>query len=81
MYYEKIEGMNECINREKQLKNWHRDWKINLIQEGNPEMKDLSADWFITQNGELVIADRARAKAYFKKLNGNSRTDPETSSG
>lgn len=81
MYYEKIEGMDECINREKQLKNWHRDWKINLIRESNPEMEDLAGDWFIMQNGELVIADRARAKAYFKKLNGNSQTDPETSSG
>ncbi|KOH44967.1 endonuclease [Sunxiuqinia dokdonensis] len=81
MYYEKIEGMDECINREKQLKNWHRDWKINLIREGNPEMKDLSAEWFIIQDGELVIADRARAKAYFEKLNRNSKSDPETSSG
>ncbi len=58
MYYEKIEGMNECINREKQLKNWHRDWKINLIQEDNPEMKDLSASWFIEQDGKLLLSDR-----------------------
>ncbi|WP_299578849.1 GIY-YIG nuclease family protein [uncultured Sunxiuqinia sp.] len=81
MYYEKIEGMNECINREKQLKNWHRDWKINLIRENNPKMKDLSSDWFLQQNGELLIADRAKAKAFFKKQNQNSRTDPEASSG
>ena len=32
-------------NREKQLKRWHRDWKINLIKEINPEFKDLSLDW------------------------------------
>ena len=64
MYYEKIEGMDECINREKQLKNWHRDWKINLIREFNPEMKDLAADWFILKEGELVIADRFRAKEF-----------------
>ncbi len=81
MYFEKIEGMDECINREKQLKNWHHDWKINLIRDSNPEMRDLSGDWFMQQNGELVIADRARAKAYFEKLNRNSQTDPETSSG
>ena len=81
MYYEKIEGMDECINREKQLKNWHRDWKINLIRELNPDMKDLSDDWFMKQNGELVIADRAGAKAYFEKLNENLPRDPETSSG
>ena len=31
--------------REKQLKRWHRDWKINLIKQMNPEFNDLSADW------------------------------------
>lgn len=81
MYYEKIEGMDECINREKQLKNWHRDWKINLIKELNPEMKDLAKDWFIWQEGQLVIADHFRAKVLFGELNRNSRKDPETSSG
>ncbi len=45
MYYEKITGIGKAISREKQLKNWHRDWKINLIKEMNPEMKDLSEDW------------------------------------
>lgn len=46
VYYEIIEGMQESIAREKQLKNWHRDWKINLIKEGNPEMVDLSEGWY-----------------------------------
>lgn len=27
--------------REKQLKNWHRDWKWNLVKVSNPELKDL----------------------------------------
>lgn len=31
----------EAIKREKQLKNWHRDWKINLIESINPEWRDL----------------------------------------
>jgi putative endonuclease len=29
------------FDREKQLKNWHRQWKINLIKSINPEMNDL----------------------------------------
>lgn len=45
MYYERIIGFRNAINREKQLKRWHRQWKINLIKEMNPEMKDLSAEW------------------------------------
>lgn len=31
LYYEVFEEMLEAIRREKQLKNWHRDWKINLM--------------------------------------------------
>lgn len=56
VYFEKIEGLNECIQREKQLKNWHRDWKINLIKEDNPEMVDLAVDWYAEVDGQLIIA-------------------------
>ena len=42
VFYEDAGTMNDAIAREKQLKNWHRDWKINLIKSMNPEMKDLS---------------------------------------
>jgi putative endonuclease len=31
-----------AIMREKHIKNWHRDWKINLSKSVNPEMRDLS---------------------------------------
>ncbi len=41
VYFERIFGINNAIKREKQLKNWHRDWKINLIKTVNPEMIDL----------------------------------------
>ena len=56
VHYEIIEGMAECIQREKQLKNWQRDWKINLIKEFNPEMVDLAADWYVKIGDQLVIA-------------------------
>jgi putative endonuclease len=35
------EDVLAAITREKQIKEWRRDWKINLIQESNPEWKDL----------------------------------------
>ena len=30
-----------AISREKELKRWRRDWKIRLIEEQNPEWRDL----------------------------------------
>ena len=45
IYYELTDSIESAINREKQLKRWHRNWKINLIKKMNPEFKDLSLDW------------------------------------
>jgi putative endonuclease len=42
VYYEMTEDVQSAIGREKHLKNWHRDWKINLINQFNPEWNDLS---------------------------------------
>jgi putative endonuclease len=42
VYYEYHTSIILAIAREKQLKRWHREWKINLIRSVNPEMKDLS---------------------------------------
>ena len=41
VWYEQHASMIEAISREKRIKRWHRDWKINLIQSMNPEWKDL----------------------------------------
>ena len=45
VYYELTDSVETALNREKQLNRWHRDWKINLIKEMNPQFKDLSIDW------------------------------------
>ncbi len=42
VYFEQTENVMSALEREKQLKNWHRDWKINLINNFNPEWKDLA---------------------------------------
>ncbi len=41
VYFEGFSSIIEAIDREKQLKRWHRDWKFNLIKEKNPNMEDL----------------------------------------
>jgi putative endonuclease len=42
VYVKDCPSTQEAIQREKQLKNWHRDWKIRLIEENNPDWGDLS---------------------------------------
>ena len=41
VYYEETNDIYSAITREKQLKKWDRQWKIDLINEKNPEWKDL----------------------------------------
>ncbi|MDR1123107.1 MAG: GIY-YIG nuclease family protein [Elusimicrobiota bacterium] len=41
VYYEVFQDISKAIEREKQLKNWNRDWKVKLIENTNPEWKDL----------------------------------------
>jgi putative endonuclease len=45
VYLEATSDVQSAIEREKQLKNWHRDWKLNLINSFNPMWKDLSKDF------------------------------------
>ncbi len=42
VYFETTSDVRSALEKEKQLKNWHRSWKINLINEFNSEWKDLS---------------------------------------
>ncbi|HQV65123.1 MAG TPA: GIY-YIG nuclease family protein [Candidatus Paceibacterota bacterium] len=45
VYYESTENAESAVTREKQLKNWKRNWKIDLIEKVNPQWKDLSENW------------------------------------
>ena len=41
VYYESTDNVSGAIAREKQLKRWKRQWKIELIIKENPEWRDL----------------------------------------
>jgi len=41
VYFETHDDINAAIRREKQLKKWQRDWKIELIERDNPHWSDL----------------------------------------
>jgi putative endonuclease len=63
VYYESYQYINDALAREKELKKWRREKKINLIKTMNPELKDLSEeilkDFGITEEEE---------KAFIKEL-------------
>jgi putative endonuclease len=41
VYFELLADMPSAIVREKQIKKWNRAWKIRLVEEMNPEWRDL----------------------------------------
>lgn len=45
IYFEEWGNGLEATLREKQLKKWKRDWKVNLIEDMNPTWMDISINW------------------------------------
>jgi putative endonuclease len=41
VWFEQHETMESAISREKAIKKWERGWKLRLIEESNPEWRDL----------------------------------------
>ena len=41
VYFEETGDIHTAISREKQLKNWQRKWKLDLIEKFNPDWRDL----------------------------------------
>ena len=44
VWFENGAAMEEAIRREKQIKKWNRQWKVNLIEQVNPDWRDLALD-------------------------------------
>jgi putative endonuclease len=63
LYYEAHETISESIAREKQLKGWRREKKLNLIRTINAEFKDLAEKW-----GWKLITARERMNPWRSSL-------------
>ncbi|MGH8617407.1 MAG: GIY-YIG nuclease family protein [Burkholderiales bacterium] len=44
VWFKVHETMDAAITREKQLKEWQRQWKLKLIEESNPDWRDLYSE-------------------------------------
>ncbi len=44
VYFEFHDELGAAISREKQIKNWTRRWKLQLIESSNPDWTDLSSE-------------------------------------
>jgi len=46
VYFEEFTSIEQAIDREKELKKFRREWKLQLIRSFNPEFIDLSMNWY-----------------------------------
>jgi putative endonuclease len=46
VYLEENKNPTSAIKREKEIKAWRREKKVNLIESNNPDWEDLSRDWY-----------------------------------
>jgi putative endonuclease len=44
VYFETCTSILEARERERALKRWHRDWKFKIIEQQNPDWRDLTPD-------------------------------------
>ncbi len=50
VYFEEYDNAEEALVREKRMKKWKRDWKLELIKDMNPSWMDLSMNWKLNYN-------------------------------
>lgn len=52
VYFEEFDNIADAVKRERQIKDWKRAWKMEIILKMNPDLLDLSKDWF-DEDGQL----------------------------
>ena len=74
VYYETYNRLEIAIQREKQLKKWRREWKDKLINDFNPEWKDLAEDIGLDAEYISAVKDAYESGQY---VAGDSGSRPE----
>jgi putative endonuclease len=63
VYFEQTDDIHAAIQREKQLKKWKREWKMRIIEEFNPEWKDLYYEYGGKEFDEAMSEPEAELEA------------------
>ena len=50
VWFDETDDVSVAIAHEKKLKNWRRQWKIDLVESSNPEWLDLASEWYEVEN-------------------------------
>jgi putative endonuclease len=53
VYFERYGSVGKAIRREKELKSWRREKKIELVESSNPKWRDLSYGWYQVVGSKL----------------------------
>jgi putative endonuclease len=51
VYFELLDSMEAAIAREKHIKGWQRAWKLRVIEETNPEWRDIWEEFDASDTG------------------------------
>ena len=62
VFHERLNSMEDAIRREKQMKEWKRGWKIQLIEKDNPRWLDL----FVELCGSATLPTERKLTAVLK---------------
>lgn len=58
VWFETHDGIEAAIRREKRLKKYKREWKINLIEQDNPDWDDLFPQFFLADGPPSALQPR-----------------------
>ena len=46
VWFDETNDVSEALTKERQIKEWRPQWKVELIEKVNPDWDDLAADWY-----------------------------------
>lgn len=73
VYFETYSYIDEAIAREKQLKKWNRNWKLRLVEENNPNWRDLYYDFGGDEYERGLKFEMPKDSGLDSRLRGNDR--------